>query len=327
VATLPVTPSVHAQHTTPGGGDAVLASPIPREAAYVVDNTNEWRAEFGVEEGAGDWRYYRNPLYNVGETRQAGWADGYCVQSAPSEWAYCTWSLYTNRWTLSAHGVLDELSGENWFVIAGGTGAYADVHGRLLWMTDEAGEQSFFAVEEQEYAAYDPLRVTIPEAKWQTTHWFDPATSYANVLYWHDPLYNEAQTEQIGWSNGFCIWTAPNKAAECTWTNWGEGWALSASGVKYDEGVSLLSIIGGTGSYAGATGTVRTPSPTILNICPPLSIALLNSTLVGAAFTPTCLPIGRGQTQLLPVTLAIGTRPCSTPQRQARLGGAMAIVS
>lgn len=223
---------------------------------YVAEIETEWIAAYGAADGSGDWRHYRNPIFDAEHTEQIGYADGYCIQTAPGEWAYCTWSLYADTWTLSAHGALDENTGENRFAIAGGTGEYEDVHGYLHWATNEAGDEEYFTVEEQEIVAYDPLYAVVDAGSWKATNWDDPATTYGNVWYWYDPLYDETHTEEIGATSGYCIWTAPNKAAECTWTAWGEDWALSASGVKLDEGKSWLSITGGYGAYAGATGTV-----------------------------------------------------------------------
>lgn len=243
-----------AQYTPSDSGQPQL---VAAEHDYIADVDLEWVAEYGAADGSGDWRHYRNPLFDAAHEAQIGYADGYCIQTAPGEWAYCTWSIYADTWTLSAHGVMDETMGENRFAIAGGTGDYEGVHGYLHWATNEDGSQHYYTVEEQELTSYEPLSAVADAGNVKNTHWFAPESSYPNVLYWHEPLYDEEHAEEIGLTNGYCVWTSPNHAAECTWTAWGEDWALSASGVKHDEGESWLSITGGYGDYAGATGTVR----------------------------------------------------------------------
>ena len=259
IASVQLAGVAQAQYGNSGGGrggDTKEATPAEGDYDYVADAEGEWTSEYGEEGGAGDWRYYHNPLYDAAYENQIGWADGYCLQTAPGEWAYCTWSLYGDSWTLSAHGVVDEATGDNWYAIAGGTGDYADVHGYLHWATNEDGSQYYYTVEEQEYTYYDPLTVVATAENWHETYWYDSEASYENVWYWHEPVYDEEETEEIGWSNGYCIYTGPNAAAECTWTSWGDGWALSASGRKADEGKSWLTITSGYGDYAGATGYV-----------------------------------------------------------------------
>jgi hypothetical protein len=257
LATIPLSTVARAQYGSPGGSGAQpQETPAAAGYDYIADAENEWVAESGAADAAGDWRYYRNPLYDTTHEEQAGWADGYCIQTVPGEWSYCSWSLYANTWTLSVNGIYNEATGDNWFAIDGGTGEYQDIHGYLRWASNEDSSQYYYTIEEHEYTYYEPLTVVANSEGWYSTYWYDPASSYANVRYFHDPIYDEAQSEQIGWSNGYCILTGPNVAAECKWTAWGDGWALTASGVKYDEGESRLSITGGWGDYAGATGYV-----------------------------------------------------------------------
>jgi hypothetical protein len=248
----------HAQYGNSGGGRGGKTQEPAEEADYdyVADSQNEWTAEYGEEDGSGNWYYYHNPLYDAAHETELGWADGYCIQTVADAYQYCTWSLYTDSWTLSAHGVLDQSTGDNWYAIAGGTGDYADVHGYLAWSASEDGSQYYYTVQEQEYAAYDPLRVEAGTENWHATYWYDPSYSYSNVWYWHDPLYAEDSTTEIGWIDGYCIRTAPNASSECDWTIAGDGWSITASGRKYDEDVSWLTITSGWGEYEGATGTV-----------------------------------------------------------------------
>jgi hypothetical protein len=201
LATVQFVGVARAQYGSPGGNTSQpQETPAEGEYDYVADAATEWVADYGEEDGSGNWRYYRNPLYDAAHEEQIGWADGYCIQTAPGEWAYCNWSLYADTWTLSANGVYDEATGNNWFAIAGGTGDYEDVHGYLHWASNEDGSQYYYTVEELEYVYYDPLVIVADAENWYTTYWYDPESSYGNVWYWHDPIYDEAQSEQIGWS-------------------------------------------------------------------------------------------------------------------------------
>lgn len=76
-----------------------------------------------------------------------------------------------------------------------------------------------------------------------------------NILTFNNPVFNTANTIQVGHDEGFCtrvqvklgIW-------ECLWTTFLKGGQITVQGPYYDTRNSVLSITGGTGAYEGARG-------------------------------------------------------------------------
>jgi allene oxide cyclase len=76
-----------------------------------------------------------------------------------------------------------------------------------------------------------------------------------NILTFNNPVFNTANTKQVGHDEGFCtrlqvklgIW-------ECLWTTFLKGGQITVQGPYYDTRNSILSITGGTGAYEGAQG-------------------------------------------------------------------------
>jgi allene oxide cyclase len=79
-----------------------------------------------------------------------------------------------------------------------------------------------------------------------------------NILTFNNPVFNTANTKQVGHDEGFCtrlqvklgIW-------ECLWTTFLKGGQITVQGPFYDTKNSTLSITGGTGIYDGARGQMK----------------------------------------------------------------------
>jgi Allene oxide cyclase len=82
-----------------------------------------------------------------------------------------------------------------------------------------------------------------------------------NILTFNNPVFNTANTKQVGHDEGFCtrlqvklgIW-------ECLWTTFLKGGQITVQGPFYDTRNSVLSITGGTGAYEGARGEMALKS-------------------------------------------------------------------
>lgn len=86
-----------------------------------------------------------------------------------------------------------------------------------------------------------------------------PALSLGDTLGWHNPVYNAADTRQVGTDNGYCIRTVATGKTEweCAWTTLLPGGDISVEGPYYDDGTdTTLAVTGGTGIYTGAKGTM-----------------------------------------------------------------------
>ncbi len=76
-----------------------------------------------------------------------------------------------------------------------------------------------------------------------------------NILTFNNPVYNVANTKQVGHDEGFCTRIAPAEGIwECLWTTFLKGGQITVQGPYYDTRNSVLSITGGTGSYRRARG-------------------------------------------------------------------------
>ena len=70
-----------------------------------------------------------------------------------------------------------------------------------------------------------------------------------------NPVFNAADTKQIGHDEGFCMrLDATAGTWECLWTTFLPGGEITVQGPFYDKKNSVLSITGGTGAYKDARG-------------------------------------------------------------------------
>jgi len=86
-----------------------------------------------------------------------------------------------------------------------------------------------------------------------------PKNSLGDVLGWHNPVYNAANTKQVATDNGYCVRTVATGKTEweCAWTTLLPGGQITVEGPYYDDGTdTTLAITGGTGRYAGAEGSM-----------------------------------------------------------------------
>ena len=76
-----------------------------------------------------------------------------------------------------------------------------------------------------------------------------------NILTFNNPVFNAADTKQVGHDEGYCIRLAPKQGIwECLWTTFLSGGQITVQGPFYDTRNSVLSITGGTGAYRNNRG-------------------------------------------------------------------------
>jgi allene oxide cyclase len=76
-----------------------------------------------------------------------------------------------------------------------------------------------------------------------------------NVLTFNNPVFNVANTKQVGHDEGFCIRVAPAQGIwECLWTTFLKAGQITVQGPYSDTRNSVLSITGGTGAYRDKRG-------------------------------------------------------------------------
>ena len=78
-----------------------------------------------------------------------------------------------------------------------------------------------------------------------------------DLLVFSNPLHDANDRAVVGSSRGYCVRTSVGSWWECHWTMQLAGGALVVSGSYPDQGDADFAVIGGTGGYAGARGTVR----------------------------------------------------------------------
>ncbi|MDQ6730086.1 MAG: dirigent protein [Actinomycetota bacterium] len=79
-----------------------------------------------------------------------------------------------------------------------------------------------------------------------------------NILTFNNPVFNAANTKQVGHDEGFCTRVDPTLGIfECLWTTFLHGGQITVQGPFYDTRNSVLSITGGTGAYRDARGQMR----------------------------------------------------------------------
>jgi hypothetical protein len=97
----------------------------------------------------------------------------------------------------------------------------------------------------------------IEHAETDTIRHIGPAKeedSVGDILAFANPVFNAANSKQVGSDNGGCVRTAAGKAWECIWTLTLDGGQVTVEGPFYDGKDSKLAITGGTGEYDNASG-------------------------------------------------------------------------
>jgi allene oxide cyclase len=90
-----------------------------------------------------------------------------------------------------------------------------------------------------------------------TTDTGKPGDSVGDILTFANPVFNAANTKQVGSDNGYCLRTRVGAAWECNWTLTLAGGSLVVEGPYYDAADSVLAITGGTGKWARAHGSMK----------------------------------------------------------------------
>ena len=81
--------------------------------------------------------------------------------------------------------------------------------------------------------------------------------SVGDLLTWSNPLFDAADKTKVGSDQGYCVRVSVGKSWECSWTNLLKDGQIMVEGPFWDDKDSLLTLIGGTGKYVGAKGTLK----------------------------------------------------------------------
>jgi len=98
--------------------------------------------------------------------------------------------------------------------------------------------------------------VTIADARVNKAQLIDsgkPGDSVGDKLVFNQPLLN-AQYKVIGNNSGICTRTRVSHSFQCQWTLSFDNGTIQVAGREFDQGTSVLSIVGGTGKFAGIFG-------------------------------------------------------------------------
>lgn len=105
---------------------------------------------------------------------------------------------------------------------------------------------------------------TIADARNNPARFIDngePGDSVGDILVFDQPLLDK-EMKKIGNNSGSCIRTRVAHSFQCQWTltfddKFQDGGSIQVAGREHDEGVSNISIVGGTGNYSGITGELQ----------------------------------------------------------------------
>jgi allene oxide cyclase len=88
-----------------------------------------------------------------------------------------------------------------------------------------------------------------------------PGDSHGDVLTFHNPVFNAADSQQVGRDQGYCIRIKKvDGSYECNWTTFLENGHITVEGPFFDTKNSRLAITGGTGAYRDARGVMELQS-------------------------------------------------------------------
>jgi allene oxide cyclase len=83
--------------------------------------------------------------------------------------------------------------------------------------------------------------------------------SPGDLLTWHNPIFNSANTKQVGHDQGDCIRISPKAGTwECRWLTYiaGQG-AIMVEGAFFDGRDNTLAVTGGTLNFRNARGSMK----------------------------------------------------------------------
>ena len=87
---------------------------------------------------------------------------------------------------------------------------------------------------------------------------FDHSDHAGSILTFHNPVYNQADTQQVGSDRGDCVRIDTSMGTwECRWTTSLAGGQITVEGPFNDTSDTVLSITGGTGVYSQARGQMK----------------------------------------------------------------------
>ena len=87
-----------------------------------------------------------------------------------------------------------------------------------------------------------------------------PGDSAGDVLTFHNPVFNAADSKRMGRDQGYCIRIKAPGSYECNWTTFLEDGHITVEGPFFDTRNSVLAITGGTRAYRDARGAMELKS-------------------------------------------------------------------
>lgn len=81
-----------------------------------------------------------------------------------------------------------------------------------------------------------------------------PGDSTGDILTFSNDVFDAANVDRIGTSQGSCVRTVVAVKWECSWSVSLADGQISLEGPYFDSGTSVFAVTGGTGAYAGTGG-------------------------------------------------------------------------
>ncbi len=126
----------------------------------------------------------------------------------------------------------------------------------LAWLTTTLLSVACSPADTRSASPFQYTLVTIADARQQPAQRISHSKtkdSVGDLLVFHQPLLDTSM-QSIGQNSGFCIRTRIASSFQCQWTLQIKDGSIQVAGQEFDQGSSRLSIIGGTGKYAGIYG-------------------------------------------------------------------------
>jgi len=83
------------------------------------------------------------------------------------------------------------------------------------------------------------------------------ADAAGNILTFANPVFDGANSKQVGTDQGYCVRIVVGKTWECNWTTFLAGGQITVEGPFSDTGNTVVAITGGTGKYRNARGSME----------------------------------------------------------------------
>jgi len=204
-------------------------------------------------DSVGDYRVYNNLLFLPGGY-VVGDEKGICVRTKTMVMWDCEYVVSFLTYQLIIQGSVPDGANTTEFAIVGGIGQFAGARGEVTWVAGSSGNNMTFEINLNGPATNTTTTTLFEIESTDTTIHVGPnADNVGDRLIFADPL-TDSTNSSVGKDEGICTRAIVGSYWTCQFMIYLSLGDIDVRGVMVDGKNNTLSIVGGTGRYAGVRG-------------------------------------------------------------------------